>query len=427
MFYKDEHRTIFAAISELYAEGKAIDPLTVAQCLKKHETLDAAGGAFYISQLCAAIGSGAHIEYHCKIVLQKYLMRRLVEAGEEIRKTGFDNATDVQDALEKSEKQIAEIIDVAEGRKSIESFAEIVETSLNEFYLRIATVREGKAFGITTGLRDLDAKTFGWQNSNLIILAGRPGQGKSALMLHFAKTAARAGVPAVIFTLEMSPVGLTDRLLLSYCDVSAYLFRSGRASRDEVCGVESAAEQLKQQPITIVRSSGMSMSQIRAKARALARVGKCEMVFIDYLQLIKMDLSYGKNVNNAIAEISWEAKLLALEINVPVMLLSQLNREVERRADKRPQLSDLRDSGAIESDADIVMFVYRPAYYGIEDTEFSGVENLGILSIAKFREGATGNVPFSHNESLTQIYDYGSGMSGTNGTLGTETQTDLPF
>jgi replicative DNA helicase len=330
----------------------------------------------------------------------------------------------------KSEKLITEIIDVAEGRKSVKNFTEIVDTSLNEAYRRAAAVKEGKMSGTTTGLRDLDAKMFGWRNSNLIVLAGRPGQGKSALMLHFAKSAARAGVPVVIFTLEMSAVSLADRLMLSFCDVPAYKFRDGYVSRDEFYGLDSAAEQLEKLPITIVDTAGISMSQIRAKARALARMGKCGMVFIDYLQLIKMDLSYGKNMNNAISEVTREAKILAMNIDVPVMLLSQLNREVERRADKRPQLADLRDSGAIEQDADIVMFVYRPAYYGI--SELSGLgENSGILSVAKFREGAVGDVPFSHNDALTQIYDYGTlrtnGTLGTSGTFETETQTDLPF
>ncbi|MDR1130216.1 MAG: replicative DNA helicase [Prevotellaceae bacterium] len=423
MFYSEEHRLIFSAVSELYAESKSIDALTVAQQLKKNGSLEQAGGAYGVSKLGASVGSGAHVEYHCKIILQKYLMRQLVEAGGEIQKTGFDESLDVSDALAKSEKLITGITDIAEGRRSVKSFTEIVDASLNEAYRRAAAAKEGKMSGITTGLRDLDAKLFGWEQSNLIILAGRPGQGKSALMLHFAKAAARAGVPAAIFSLEMSDVRLTDRLLLSFCDVPAYKFRSGYISRDELCGLDSAAGQLKQLPITIDQTPTVTISQIRAKARAMSRTGRCGMVFIDYLQLIQMSASQGKNVNNAIAEITREAKILAKEINVPVMLLSQLNREVERRADKRPQLADLRDSGAIEQDADIVIFVYRPAYYGIESTDLSG-KNSGILTVAKFREGAVGDVSFSHNDGLTQIYDHGTQQDKM---LLREMQADLPF
>jgi replicative DNA helicase len=423
MFYSEEHRLIFRAVSELYAESRSIDALTVAQQLKRNGCLDQAGGAFRISQLGATVGSGAHVEYHCKIILQKYLMRRLVEAGVVIRDTGFDATLDVADALARSERLITDIADVAEGRRSVKGFTEIVDASLNEAYRRAAAAKEGRMNGVPTGLRDLDEKMFGWEPSSLIILAGRPGQGKSALMLHFARAAARAGVPAVIFALEMSAVSLADRLLLSFCDVPAHKFRSGYISRDELHGLDSAGEQLKGLPITIDDTPVVTISQIRAKARALARAGRCGMVFIDYLQLIQMSLSQGKNVNNAIADITREAKILAKEICVPVMLLSQLNREVERRADKRPQLADLRDSGAIEQDADIVMFVYRPAYYGIDMPELPE-KNSGILTVAKFREGAVGDVFFSHNDGLTQICDFGVGVS-TDVLLGV--QGDLPF
>jgi replicative DNA helicase len=423
MFYSPENGLVFRAALELYSENKSIDMLTIAQRLKANGALEQVGGAHYVSQLCGTVGSGAHVEYHCKIVLQKYLMRRLIEAGDRIQKTGFDEALDAADAIEQSEKAITEISDIVAGRRSVKNFTEIVDASLNEAYRRATAAREGKKLGVTTGLHDLDAKVFGWKRSNLIILAGRPGQGKTAVMLHFAKAAARAGVPVAVFSLEMSAASLADRLLLSFCDVPAHKFRDGYISRDEFYGLDSAGEQLKQLPITIDDNPTVSMSQIRAKARALARTGKCGMVFIDYLQLIKMDLSYGKKVNDAVAEISREAKILAKEINVPVMLLSQLNREVERRSDKRPQLADLRDSGAIEQDADIVMFVYRPAYYGIEDSELG--KNSGILTVAKFREGAVGDVSFSHNDSLTQIYDYGA--IAPNVTFVEETQTDLPF
>jgi replicative DNA helicase len=418
MFYVPEHRAVFEALAELHAENKSIDLLTVTQRLARNNTLEQVGGAYFVSQLAGTVGSGAHIEYHCRIVLQKYLMRKLIEAGTEIQKMAFDDTEDVEDALAKSEKLITSVSDIAIGRQSVKNFTDIVNISLNEAYRRADAVKEGKMTGISTGLRELDTKVLGWEKSNLIILAGRPGQGKTAMMLHFAKTAARANIPVAIFALEMSAVSLSDRLLLSVCDIPAYKFRSGYISRDEFAGLESAAEQLKKLPITIDDTPVVSIQHIRAKARALKRAGKCDMVFIDYLQLIKMDLSQGKNVNNAVSEISREAKILAKEANIPVMLLSQLNREIERRSDKQPQLSDLRDSGAIEQDADVVMFVYRPHFY-----DPGAEKNAGILTVAKFREGAIGNVQFCHNEGLTQIFDYGLPPIE----LPTETQTDLPF
>jgi replicative DNA helicase len=426
MFYAEENRPVFSAIAELHRENMPVDILTVAQKLKVNGTLESVGGPFRLTQLSSTVGSGAHIEYHCKIILQKYIMRRLIAAGNETVKTGFDETIDAGDAIAAAERQIADIADIVAGRRQIKNFDSIIETSMDDVYRRAAAVKEGRTGGIRTGLSELDTKVQGWGKSNLIILAGRPGQGKSALMLHFAKTAARANVPVVIFALEMSAVSLVDRMLLSFCDVPAHKFRSGYVSRDELNGLESAAEQLRRLPITIDDTPTVSMSQIRAKARALARRGKCGMVFIDYLQLIKMDLSQGKNVNNAIAEISREAKILAKEINVPVMLLSQLNRETERRTDKRPQLSDLRDSGAIEQDADIVMFVYRPAYYGIETSSLAG-ENSGLLIISKFREGAVGDVPFSHNRSLTQIYNFGIADVTEGEQTQTEIQAGIPF
>jgi replicative DNA helicase len=396
--------------------------LTVARRLAEKSELEKVGGAYYVSQLVNTIGSGAHIEYHCRIILQKHLMRKLIVAGHEIVNAGFDESADVIDSVTRSEKMIAEIMDVIAGKQSLKNFTEIVDLSMSEAYRRADAVKNGITTGISTGLCNLDARILGWEKSNLIILAGRPGQGKSAMMLHFAKAAARRGVPVVIFTLEMSATALSDRLLLSFADVPAYKFRSGFISRDEFYGLNSAAEQLKMLPLTIDDSPVVSIQHIRAKARALKRLGKCDMVFIDYLQLIKMDVSQGKNVNNAIAEISREAKILAKELNIPVMLLSQLNRDVERRADKRPQLADIRDSGAVEQDADIVIFVYRPAYYGLTEAGLS--QNGGVLSIAKFREGAVGDVFFAHNSSLTQIFDYGEevGFEAVQ-----PTQTDLPF
>jgi replicative DNA helicase len=278
MFYSEQHKFIFEAIQQLTAENKPVDLLTVAKKLQKMEKLEIAGGAYYLSQLCGKISSGAHAEYHAKIILQKYLERKLIEVGSETIKIGFDETIDTDDKLTMTEKLFASINDIVAGRQEIESLQSIVEQSTNNAYLRADAVKNGKIAGISTGIIDLDKKVLGWEKSNLIILAGRPGMGKTALMLHFAKNAARNGVPVVIFSLEMSGVSLVDRLLLSFCDIPAYKFRAGYLSSDELRGVDSAGEQIKILPITINATAGISMPKIRAKARMLARQGKCQMV-----------------------------------------------------------------------------------------------------------------------------------------------------
>jgi replicative DNA helicase len=431
MFYSEANRNVFLALKNQFSKGEPIDISTVALKLKNDGKIEASGGFYYLSQLAAKVGSGAHAEYHAKIILQKYLSRKLIEAGNEIVKLGYDEKTDIQDILSAAEKEINGVIDIAAGRQEVKSISTIMDEVVDTAYRKVRAARDGNPTGILTGLSDLDKATAGWQKSNLIVLAGRPGMGKTAALLHFAKTAARNGIPVLIFSLEMSAAQLGERLVVSFCDIEAYKFRNSWLSNDELRGIESAAEQIKTLPITIDDAGTVNMSYIRAKSRALHKQGKCEMVFIDHLQLISEDAGYGRNRDNVVAEISRNAKILAKELNIPVMLLSQLNREVEKRADKRPQLSDLRESGAIEQDADIVIFIYRPSYYKIE-TELGS--DTGEFIIAKFREGALSGVKFKYNGSLTKIFDYDIPVSVPEAQKETKfteiqqvTDTELPF
>jgi replicative DNA helicase len=283
------------------------------------------------------------------------------------------------------------------------------------------TLRQsGKTTGIPTGIASLDRLTGGgWQPGQLVILAARPAAGKSAVALSMAKAAAMNGTPVLFMSLEMGDVSLADRLLLSECDIDADDFRAGHLTPADWRKLDEAAAKLQGLPIHIDPSPMVSMRKIRSRAKTMHRRGKCSSLFIDYLQLIDCQSDKkGRNREQEVSEVSRQAKLLANELQIPVILLSQLNRAVESRADKTPLLSDLRESGAIEQDADIVAFIHRPAYYNVEQipTRSYGTisaEGVGILTIAKQRNGAVGTVLFSHNESLTRVTDYRGGQTST--------------
>ena len=271
--------------------------------------------------------------------------------------------------------------------------------------------QSGQSLGITTGIHSLDNVTGGWKPSQLIVLAARPAMGKTAVMLHFALSASRQGKAVCIFSLEMSDVSLTDRLLLAVSGVDAERYRTGLLTPDDWRRISEAEATMQGLPLYIDDKPTVTMHYIRAQSMLLQKRGRCDIIFIDYLQLA--DTSTGKNRNREqeIANASRSAKMIAKELSVPVVLLSQLSRKVEDRADKTPQLSDLRESGAIEQDADIVAFIHRPAYYGDKtiitpkgnEINASGV---GVLTLAKQRDGATAGVLFSHNYSMTKIEDY---------------------
>lgn len=290
--------------------------------------------------------------------------------------------------------------------------ADVIDTSLQELEHRQQAAQQGECVGIPTGLAHLDRITGGWRGGQLVVVAGRPAMGKTAVSLLFARAAAQSGIPVCYYSLEMPDVQLAGRMLVGASRVDAAAFRSGTVSSDDWRLIESGAARLRSLPLYLFDRPSVTMTQIRISSRAMQRKGRCGMVVIDYLQLIaSTDDRRSGNREREVAEISRAAKLLAKELNIPVILLAQLSRKVEERADKTPLLSDLRESGAIEQDADMVIFIDRPAVYGIR--EFDGgkygtisSQGVGRLTIAKNREGGTGFIPFRHNESLTSIWDF---------------------
>ena len=408
-FYKEPHQIIFEAIRDLNRENQPVDMLTVTEKLRVEGSLETIGGPIEIANLTANIVSSANIEAHCAIIQQKYFQRMLILLGSEIVRDAYEDTSDAFDLMDIADQglqKIREIVSTGSEARHIEVLLKLSRESLRH---REELVKMGKMTGVSTGITDLNIKTNGWQQNNLIIWASRPGMGKSAIMLKQAKEAAKAGVPVCIYSLEMEAVKLSDRLILSECGIDADKFRSGWMTTDDWLEFDKAEAVLKSLPIYVEDKPVVSMRYIKSHARMMQRKGRCGMIMIDYLQLADTKLEQtGRNREQEVAQASREAKIIAKTLGVPLHLLAQLSRAVEKRGgDMRPMLSDLRESGAIEQDADIVIFIHRPEYYGIlEDGEGNSTQGVGELIIAKNRDGALGIVPFKYNPSLTKIWDY---------------------
>lgn len=412
-FYKENHQIIFDAINELYRENQPVDILTVAEKLKAKGSLELAGGPYAITMLTDRIASAANIEAHAAIIQQKHFQRELIRMGSSLIKDAYEDETDVFVLMEKADRDLQKIGELAAAGSEARHIETLLKLSRESLRHREEMVKKGKMTGISTGLTELNVKTNGWQGSNLIIWASRPGMGKSALMLKMAKEAAKVGIPVCIYSLEMEAVKLIDRLVLSECGIDAEKFRSGWMTGDDWSEFDRAEKALKNLPIYVDDNPVVSMRYIKSHARMMQRKGRCGMIIVDYLQLTDMKSDErGRNREQEVAQASREAKIIAKTLNIPFHLLAQLSRAVEKRGgDMRPVLSDLRESGAIEQDADIVVFIHRPEYYGIhEDGEGNSTKGVGELIIAKNREGALGIVPFKYNPSLTKITDYAPDM-----------------
>lgn len=440
-FYREANQIVFQAILDLYRANTTVDILTVTEKLRKSGNLEAVGGPIYVANLTANIISSINIETHCKIVLQKYFQRKLITIGSEIVRDGYDDTSDVFELLEKADHDLQKIGEIAAAGSDGVHIAYLVEESRKSLRHREEMVKQGKMTGVATGIIDLNIKTNGWQKSNLIIWASRPGMGKSAVMLKEAKEAAKVGIPVCIYSLEMDAIKLTDRLILSECGIEPEKFRSGWMTDEDWQQFEIAADAMKSLPIYVDDNPIVSMRYIKSHARMMQKKGRCGMIMIDYLQLADMrSEGPGRTREQEVAQASRDAKIIAKSLDVPVHLLAQLSRAVERRGgDMRPQLSDLRESGAIEQDADIVIFIHRPEYYGIEcDGEGNSTRGAGEFIIAKNRDGALGIVPFRYNPSLTKIWDYSPDIDTSKGaippnksfvkpTLTLDLDDDLPF
>jgi len=393
-FYKDSHKHIFEAIFKLFENSEPIDLLTVSSQLKKDAKLDLVGGDFYLISLTQRVSSSAHIEFHARIILQKYIQRSLIKISNEIIEEAYDETKDVFDLLDTAE---AKLYEVTQGnvKKSTESAQSLVIQAKKK--IEEISNKEGMS-GIPTGFTKLDRLTSGWQPSDLIIIAARPGMGKTALTLTMARNiAVDSNIPVAFFSLEMSSVQLITRLISSETNLSSEKLRTGKLEKHEWEQLNVKVKTLEKAPLFIDDTPSLSIFDLRAKARRLASQYGIKMIMIDYLQLMTAGGSQkGGNREQEISTISRNLKALAKELAIPVIALSQLSRAVETRGgSKRPLLSDLRESGAIEQDADIVSFIYRPEYYKIDewdDDERSPTEGQGEFIVAKHRNGGLENI-----------------------------------
>ncbi len=393
-FYKEAHKHIFEAIFKLFENSEPVDLLTVSSQLKKDGKLDVSGGDFYLISLTQRVSSSAHIEFHARIILQKYIQRSLIKISNEIIEEAYDETKDVFDLLDTAE---AKLYEVTQGnvKKSTETAQSLVIQAKKK--IEEISNQEGLS-GIPSGFTKLDKLTSGWQPSDLIIVAARPGMGKTALTLTMARNiAVNSNIPVAFFSLEMSSVQLITRLISSETGLSSEKLRTGKLEKHEWEQLNVKVKTLEKAPLFIDDTPSLSIFDLRAKARRLASQYGIKMIVIDYLQLMTAGGSQkGGNREQEISTISRNLKALAKELSVPVIALSQLSRAVETRGgSKRPLLSDLRESGAIEQDADIVSFIYRPEYYKIEewdDDERSPTEGQGEFIVAKHRNGGLDNI-----------------------------------
>lgn len=387
-FYDPKHQYIFAAIRDLFGTSNPIDLLTVTQRLKEKGELEAAGNVVYISSLTQRVASSAHVEYHARIISQKYIQREIIRMCSETLKDAFDETIDVFELLNKAEGQLFGIAET-NMKKSIATMSVVVNEAIKE--IEAASKNSDGLSGVPTGFRKLDEVTSGWQRSDMIVIAARPAMGKTAFVLSMARnTAVDFNMGVAVFSLEMSSVQLVKRLIASESRISAEKLRKGQLADHEFHQLHARVEKLAKAPIYIDDTPGLSVFDLRAKCRRLKMQYDIQMVIIDYLQLMSAGTGKGGNREQEISTISRSIKEIAKELNIPIIALSQLSRSVETRGgDKRPVLSDLRESGAIEQDADIVSFLYRPEYYGLMEAE-DGSSNQGVgeVIIAKHRNGA---------------------------------------
>ncbi len=407
-FYLEKNQTIFQLMSELFGKSQPIDLLTVHESLKKSGHLEKVGGISYLMDLTNKVGSAANIEFHARIIAQKYIQRELIRVSTQIIHDSFEDTKDVLELLDEAERGLYEISDqnLNTGYESLASLAVKAQKEIE------ATSQKGSEMtGVTTGFVELDKMTNGWQPSDLIIMAARPGMGKTAFTLSLAKNAAEAGRGIAFFSLEMASVQLVQRLISMEAEINSSKLRNGQMEEYEWRKLHAAVDKLSQVPIYIDDTPGINIFELRAKCRRLKQNHNISMIVIDYLQLMAGPPN-GKNGNREqeISSISRSLKGLAKELHVPVIALSQLSRAVESRGgEKRPQLSDLRESGAIEQDADIVTFIYRPGYYGVGEGELDTPNDLTEIILAKHRNGGLGTVNLRFVPHFVKFEDPGEG------------------
>ena len=393
-FYEHRHQLLYKAITTLALQQKPVDILTVTEQLRSTGDLEEVGGPFYITQLSGKVASSAHIEYHARIIAQKHLVRELIPYTSNIQGKAFDETQDVDDLMQEAEGKLFEI-----SQQNMKKDYTQIDPVIEDAYelLRKAAARTDGLSGLESGFHGLDKMTSGWQNSDLIIIAARPAMGKTAFVLSMAKNIAVTNrVPVAMFSLEMSNVQLVNRLIVNVCEIPGEKIKSGQLAPYEWGQLDYKLKDLIGAPLYVDDTPSLSVFELRTKARRLVREHGVKIIIIDYLQLMNASgMSFGSR-QEEVSTISRSLKGLAKELNIPIIALSQLNRGVEQRdgnEGKRPQLSDLRESGAIEQDADMVCFIHRPEYYKIlQDDKGRDLRGMAEIIIAKHRNGAVGDV-----------------------------------
>jgi replicative DNA helicase len=403
-FYRESHRKIFSAMVALYQKGTPVDLITLTEALLTRQDLEQVGGASYLTSLADAIPSAVNIEVYARIVREKSILRRLIQLTTEIASKSYQFSGDVEEILDQAEKSIFEIAE-AKITPHIYPLSEVIKDSfhtIEELY-----ERKERISGVPTGFSKLDQMTSGLQRSDLIIIAGRPSMGKTAFALDIARNAATLSeIPAVIFSLEMSRQQLAIRMLCSEARVDSYKLRSGFIGERDWPRLTNAAGVLSEAPVFIDDSPALSVLQMRAKARRLKAEKGLGLVVVDYLQLMSGRGGLDRR-EQEISEISRSLKALAKELNIPVVALSQLNRKVEDRSDRRPIMADLRESGAIEQDADVILFIYRDEMYD----ENSKQKGTAEIIIGKQRNGPIGRIHLAFIDQYTRFEN----LAGTDG------------
>ena len=404
-FYRPDHRQVFEAAEELYHSGVPIDMITVKNKLEEKQVFEQIGGLPFLANISTSVGSSANMRHYAAIVEEKSVLRRLIRTANNISQMSYEGKTDVNAIMDTAEKGI---FDIMQNRHS-DQFHHIRDIAVDSIEKIEDIYRsKGKLTGVPTGFVDFDQKTAGLQKSDLILLAARPSMGKTAFALNIIQNAAiRSNVPTAVFSLEMSREQLVNRMLCSEAMLDAQRLRTGELTDSDWADLIQAMGPLSQAPIYIDDTPGVTPMEVRSKCRRLKVEKGLGLIVIDYLQLMSGN-SRNDSRQQEISEISRALKAIAREMEAPVIALSQLSRACEQRADHRPMLSDLRESGAIEQDADVVMLLYRPAQARITTDKDSGypTEGLGVVIVAKQRNGETGNAYFHHNPEMTKIGDY---------------------
>ncbi|MBT8221364.1 MAG: replicative DNA helicase [Bacteroidia bacterium] len=406
-FYVEGHQMIYRAMRNLFDRSQPIDLLTVSEELKKIGKIETIGGPYYLVELTNKVASAANIEYHSKIIAQKHIQRELIKVSGKTIKDAYDDTTDVFTLLDETEQGL---YDITQNNlsKNYEKMGSLARKALKE--LEEMSEKEDTLLGVPTGFNDIDNLTLGWQPSDLIIIAARPSMGKTAFTLALARNAAvDYKIPVAFFSLEMSNLQLVHRLISMEAEIESQILRSGKLEEYQWQQLQTTIEQLGEVPLFIDDTPAINIFELRAKCRRLKKQHDIKLIVIDYLQLMTASTE-GKSMNREqeISTISRSLKSLAKEINVPVIALSQLSRAVETRGgSKRPMLSDLRESGAIEQDADIVSFIYRPEYYDIlEDEEGNSLKGVTEIIVAKHRNGATDTIKLRFINKFAKFTNY---------------------